>query len=189
MSDLALLGQLAPTLNALLQPSLEQAGLILADYIKGWRLSNLASILEKVDQKLEERGFDLKETTPIKLSVGLPIIERASCEDDEDLQELWANLIVSSATGEESGEFRLNATYVEILHQFSTLDCEVLKFVMDNGFEGNEIHDDGSQSILTREIEPQKIEKNGQVGPRFAREADCSRLRCEGVERAPKARS
>ncbi len=131
MNDIALLGQFAPILNALIQPSLEQAGLLLADHIRGWRLRNLASVVEKADRKLRERGLSGDQINPIKLAVGLPIVEKASVQEDEVLQDLWANLIVSSvADGQE-----IDPSYVEILHQFTRLDCEVLELVVHNGFD------------------------------------------------------
>ena len=129
-NDLALLGQFAPMLNAMIQPSLEQAGLLLADHIRGWRLRNLASVVEKSDRKLRERGLSGDQISPIKAAVGLPIVEKASLQDDEVLQDLWANLIVSGVTdGHE-----IDPSYVEILHQFARLDCDVLEFVVEGGF-------------------------------------------------------
>ncbi len=63
--------------------------------------------------------------------------------------------IVTSASDERSeGDFHLYTTYVEILHQFSRLDCDVLGFIVRNGVESED--KDGMQLRL---IDPDEIEK------------------------------
>ena len=133
MDELELLGidkSLRATFNALFRPALEETGHLLGDRIRGWRARNLASVVRKVDTRLAKRNVSDDDIAALKLAVGLPILERASAQDDEVLQDLWANLIVSSvADGHE-----IDPSYIEILHQFTRLDCEVLDFVVHNTF-------------------------------------------------------
>ena len=62
---------------------------------------------------------------------GLPLIEKASYQDDSFLQERWANLIANSLRpgGEVVNDFSLSITYVEILHQLSRLEVEYLQYL------------------------------------------------------------
>ena len=67
------------------------------------------------------------------------MLEKASYQDDDVLQEMWANLIATAVDGGKDGPddgFSLDVTFVEILHQLSRADCEVLKYVVNNGVSG-----------------------------------------------------
>lgn len=124
------------TVNSLLMrlfgPGTEQLGLLTGDWAKLWRLRNLTAILTKADRILREQNISPGEGRHLALSVGLPLLERASCQDDPFLQARWAQLIASSLRKESAiPHFSFSTTFVETLHQFSRLDCEVLEFVVE----------------------------------------------------------
>ena len=137
-------------------PAVDQIGQIGGDWARLWRLKNLVSIHDKFDRILQDRKIAPSEGRHLALSVGLPMLEKASYQDDEVLQEKWARLIASSLSSDERSEsdFHLDTTYVEILHQFSRLDCDVLEFIVRNGVESRD--KDGMQLRL---IDPDEIEK------------------------------
>ena len=56
------------------------------------------------------------------------------------MQEKWANLIASSIEngGDDNPDISLDNTCVEILHQLSRLDCEVLEYIAENGVRGRD---------------------------------------------------
>ena len=118
-------------------PALSQLGLVLGDQAKLYRVANLVRINQKLDRILSEKGVSRGETVSIAASVGLPLLERASYQDNDYLQEMWANLLASSLTGEHSQDhFSLDITFVEVMHQLTRLDCEVLEYIVQNGFSG-----------------------------------------------------
>lgn len=121
----------------LLGPAAEQFGLMAGDWARVWRLKNLLSISGKVDRICQEEGINLADGHHLAMAVGLPLLEKASYQDNDFLQERWAHLIASSLRAEDRAErgFSLDITYVEILNQLSQLDCEVLKYIVENGVE------------------------------------------------------
>ncbi len=135
-----MLAALTGFFRRLLGPSVEQIGLIGGDWARVWRVKNLLAISEKVDRICLEKGIDPASGRRLSLAVGLPLLEKASFQDDEFLQERWAHLITSSVHSEEQAEsgFSLDITYIEILNQLSQLDCEVLEFIVENGIESRE---------------------------------------------------
>ena len=76
----------------------------------------------------------------LAMSVGLPLLEKASYQDNDFLQERWAHLIANSLRSDDQSKdsFSIDITYVEILNQFSQLDCEILEYIVENGVESRD---------------------------------------------------
>ncbi|MCY3777752.1 MAG: Abi-alpha family protein [Candidatus Aminicenantes bacterium] len=121
-----------------LGPVANELGQLLSDHVRAYRTKNLLSISEKFDRICDERGIRYTEIVPLALSIGLPLLNKASYQDDDYLQERWAHLIASEVDpeGNHIDGFSLDISYVEIMHQMSKLDCEVLEFVVENGIQG-----------------------------------------------------
>ena len=135
------------------QPLFEETGLLAGDVVRGWRARNLGRVLERTERKLRDKGLGTEDINAIKMTVGLPLIEKASCQDDEVLQDMWANLIVSGVTedGKTRG-FSLDVTYVEILAQFSRVDCEALTFLVEEAFDGLSFDEQGVDFVHFRDV-------------------------------------
>ena len=151
--------EIAKTANNALDKA-EKAGTFIAKYIDAplteitgiWndklkyrRWENQLNLWTKANKKLKELGLEspLKEL-PLKL--GLPLIEAASLKEDDKLQELWANLLVNSAT-----EFSLERSYISVLEELSTLEAEIMMIIYGN--TGSiEKHDGASIIYKTKEI-------------------------------------
>jgi len=69
-----------------------EIGGISHDWAKYFRYKNLIRIQEKVNE-LHHRNSLSGVTTPIPPRFAIPLIESASKEDDEKIQNLWAGLI------------------------------------------------------------------------------------------------
>ena len=139
----------------LLGPAAEQFGFMAEDWARVWRLKNLLAINEKCDRIFLEKGINPAEGRHLSLTVGLPLLEKASYHDNDFLQERWAHLIASSLRSKGRGEsnFSLDITYVEILNQLSQLDCEVLEFIVQNSVKGR-----GDDGIKVRSLEQDEIQ-------------------------------
>ncbi len=125
--------EIAKTVNNALDKA-EKAGTFIAKYIDAplteitgiWndklkyrRWENQLNLWTKANKKLQDLGLEVpRNELPLKL--GLPLIEAASLEDDNQLQELWANLLVNSSTG-----FSLDRSYISVLEQLSSLEAEI----------------------------------------------------------------
>jgi hypothetical protein len=57
----------------------------------------------------------------------LPIIENASLEEDDELQDLWANLLASAVDPNFKGEMR--AAFIDIIRQLEVADVHILDFM------------------------------------------------------------
>ncbi len=124
-------------LVTLLGPRAEQCGPIGGGWARVWREQNLLAIKDHYDRIVRDRTLDPAKRVPLAWSVGLPLIEKASYQDNAFLQEKWAHLIASLVHADNRSEhgFSLDMTYVELLHQFSQLDCEILAYLAKDGIE------------------------------------------------------
>lgn len=78
-------------LRRLFGPAASELGEVLADRVRAYRAKNLQRILTKAEKKLEGR---LIEELPLRFSI--PLLEKASLEDDDALVEMWANLLADA---------------------------------------------------------------------------------------------
>jgi hypothetical protein len=94
----------------------EQIGGIATDWATYLRCSNLLMIQDRVDAKLKNRALQGK-TIPVPLRLAYPMLQAASLEDDEILQELWANLIANAM--DPAHNEKVLPAFVELLKQLS----------------------------------------------------------------------
>ena len=115
-------------------PAFTNLGEIAGDWVRSWRMANLAAISQRVDRMTERRGLDPAGARRVALSVGLPLLEKASLEDDPFLQDWWAGLVAGAGAGADDEEgFGLDAVYVTSMAQLTRLDCEILTYVCERG--------------------------------------------------------
>lgn len=134
-------------------PAMAQIGLSIGDSIKYQRIKNLIEIDKKLDRICENEDIVRDSLNRLAFSVGMPLIEKASYQDDDNIQQMWASLMFSSMKNDE-GEIDLTKTFTEILHQFTQTDCELLEYIVENGVEG---WDSLKTKIFLRAIDPNDI--------------------------------
>lgn len=124
--------KVAGFLNKVLGPAFSEAGGIIHDWARYFRLKNLLRIQDKVEALYEMRKIGGK-TIPIAPRYAIPLIQNASQEDDESLQDMWAGLIGNFTDPEK----RLNPKkiYIEILSSLEPLDAKVLQFFSIQGWK------------------------------------------------------
>ena len=136
-------------------PAAAELGEIGGDWARYWRLRNLLAIQGRLERILQSKGIGHNDLRHLSLSVGLPMLERASYQDDSFLQERWANLMAASLNSEGSAEgFSLGVMHVEMLSQMARLDCEVLEFVCERGID----HRDGQGNLAIAGLDPAEVE-------------------------------
>lgn len=118
-------------LKNLVGKPINEIGSLLADKVKTWQFANQVKTLNKV------RGICEKENIPFKqinLKILFPYLEGISLEEDDNIQNLWANLLVNYMNEKK----KLEATvYPEILRQLSSKDVEIL----ENYYKGEIFYD------------------------------------------------
>jgi hypothetical protein len=68
---------------------------MLEDHLKVVRFERQVRLWDRVRNILTEKGMD-GPTRKIPLKIALPLLENATLEEDDDLQEVWARLLVNS---------------------------------------------------------------------------------------------
>lgn len=81
-------------ISSLFGPAAREAGLMLQDHIKVYRKEGQFRLYIRTMEKLKALGVT-PQRVPLKLL--FPIIENASVEEDDDLQDRWASLLANAA--------------------------------------------------------------------------------------------
>jgi hypothetical protein len=84
-------------------------------------------IRDKVNAILKERGCKTIRMIPPKL--GIPLIDNALLEDDDDLREIWCNLIANSLDPNFDREIR--HTLIDMIRNLTSLDALILKYIYE----------------------------------------------------------
>ena len=119
-------------LGKLISPTIEEVGLLISDNIKFLRFKNQVKILLKAKAYVEKNNISLKEI-PIKILV--PLLEKASLEEDEKLQDKWSNMLVNMVDSENNFQ---NQIFPHILSQLSIEEYDALKNVLQKETELSE---------------------------------------------------
>lgn len=110
-------------LGKICMPVAEELGLFLQDHVRAWRAHNAIEI-EKKAIKLSSSNGGIKDKSVHPL-LAWKIIENGSFSDTEELQKLWAGLLVSSCDFEPDDS---NHIFIDILNQLSIIQIRLIEF-------------------------------------------------------------
>lgn len=110
--------------DKLVLPPIEELGLLVRDQISYWRFSNQVRILNKAKEICERNEVSVKAIPPKLLC---PYLENASLEDDDDLQNKWAILLVNMADSRQNIQSHV---FPYILSQLSKEEFNLLELVL-----------------------------------------------------------
>lgn len=105
----------------LIGPTADEVGFLFADNLKLWRLKNQIRNLEKVKRIVEAKNIDIRH---VNLKVLVPYLDGVALEEDEKLQDMWANLIVNYI---DSNQNLITHVFPDILRQLSSEDILMLE--------------------------------------------------------------
>jgi hypothetical protein len=111
------------------------------DYLSVVWFERRVRLWERVRQFCAERGM-LGPTRKIPLNIGAPLLQNAALEEDDDLQDVWAKLLVNSA--DASSGIELRRAFVSVLAEMTTLDVRNLAAIE----LASPISPDGSSSAV-----------------------------------------
>lgn len=99
----------------------------LAAMIGGWRIRTQLKVLAKTEERVKAAGLPAG-SVPIKLLV--PLLEAASLEDedDEEMTDLWANMLASAATNVAA----VPTTLPGLLKQLEPVEARALDTLVDD---------------------------------------------------------
>lgn len=108
---------------------LRQASLILEDRLQFARAERLLQLREKFETKLKSRNLTDDDKRAIEFKVAVPLLEFGSLEDNDFLQDMWAELL-TNAVDATSG-IEVTKSFVSILSEFGPLEAKLLQFIAD----------------------------------------------------------
>ncbi len=109
-------------LSKVFKQPIEDAVGIIGDRLRFLRWERQVRLSDKVNEILEQRG--VKETRAVPPKIALSILENASLEGNDELQDLWANLLANSMDINFTEEIRY--AYLEIIKSVTSLDVRML---------------------------------------------------------------
>jgi hypothetical protein len=112
--------------------SLEQATGIIEDKLKYHRWERQIRLMDRANQFLAERGMS-QPTRLVPLKFIVPLLQGASLEENDDLQDRWAALLVNAADGSRDIEIRRG--FISILEDLQPLDALIFDRIYDVTFD------------------------------------------------------
>jgi hypothetical protein len=106
-----------------LSGSLEQGIGIFEDKLKYLRWERQVRLMKRAEELLKEQGLG-QPTRPVPLKLAIPLIQEGSLEEDNDLQDIWAKLLVNA--GDARNNFQIRSAFISILKDLSSLDAIIL---------------------------------------------------------------
>jgi hypothetical protein len=124
-SELVVVGRFLGT--SLGEAEIEVAGW-LGDFMRTRRLRAVVKTIGKTQKLLEEAGLEARS---IPLKTLSPLLEGASYEDesDDDMIQMWANLLAQAAAGRED----LPPGYIQALRELTPQQAQMLNVIASHG--------------------------------------------------------
>jgi hypothetical protein len=107
------------------EPAGEVIGMV-SDYLTVVRFERQIRLSERVRHFVAERGMDAP-TRRIAPNIALPLLENASLEEDHDLQDVWARLLVNG--GDAHSGIELHPAFGAVLAQMTAFDVRNLAHI------------------------------------------------------------
>lgn len=105
-----------------------QASGIVEDKLKYLRWERQVRYIRKAEEFLAQQGLQAP-TRPVPMKIAIPIFEAASMEEDDDLQDMWARLLVNAADADGGAE--VTRGLVTVLRDFGRLEAQLLQVIHD----------------------------------------------------------
>ena len=113
---------------------IETAVGLVSDRLKFVRFERQIRLAKRYSEVMARRELRSDEQ-PVPPKIALPAIENASLEEDDELQDLWANLLASSHDRTLNGVVR--SGFVDIIKQLEVVDVHILNYVYSDILERN----------------------------------------------------
>jgi len=111
---------------------LGQVSGIIEDRLRYSRLERKVRLFDKATEFLKRRGLN-GPTAAIPLKIALPLLEAGSIEDDNDIQDIYAQILANAA--DETFELKIKRTYIDVLQNLSGLEIDILRQIYSLNFD------------------------------------------------------
>lgn len=134
---------------------LEQGIGIFEDKLKYMRWERQVRLMKRANEFLKSRGL-AEPTRAVPMIIAIPLLQGASLEENDDLQDLWAQLLVNA--GDAGSEVDVRRAFLSILEDLSPTDAVVLQKIY--AVPGEKV----KQGIWTKNLPHQVLlEKPGEI--------------------------
>lgn len=120
---------IAPFING----TLEQGIGIFEDKLKYIRWERQLRLIKRSQEELEKLGVTEIEK-PVPLKFAGPLLQGSMVEEDDNIQDLWINLMINSVTNKK---IELKRVYLDILERITPLEAKIISEVYKLPFEEN----------------------------------------------------
>jgi Abortive infection alpha len=104
-----------------LAPPVKEAGQLIADKIKFYRVSNTIKAMKEATEMIKAAKIQQNSVT---LKIFMPLIEACSLEDDNDMVSKWAGLLASAASGG-----MVLPSFIRILSDLSSDEARIIELI------------------------------------------------------------
>jgi hypothetical protein len=108
-------------IQALLGPAVTEVGLFLRDSVHDWREKRQVRLFQRTQELLAAAHIN---PHPVPFKILISIVENCSNEDDDSLQDRWANLLANAADPTETCS--VAPSFPEILKELTARDVQLL---------------------------------------------------------------
>jgi hypothetical protein len=107
--------------KAVAGPAAGELALLFQDVVKEYRLRRWVRCLKRTQKLFADAGINAKAVKPMLL---FELLDGASLEDDDDLQDVWANLLANAA--DSRGQVLVRMAFPRILREISREEAQYL---------------------------------------------------------------
>jgi len=118
-------------IQSLFGPAATEAGLMLRDHVHSFRMKRQVRLLERTNEVLHEARIEPQQ---VPLKVLAPIFENASLEENDDLQDIWANMLANAANPQDPSS--VAPSFQAILKELSARDVKFLDRLYEEALKG-----------------------------------------------------
>lgn len=104
--------------------TLEQAMGIFEDKLKYLRWELQVKLMQRSAEFLHQRGLT-QPTRKVPLQIAIPLMQAGSLEENDDLRDRWAALLVNAA--DASSNIEVTRSFITILEDLTPLDASILE--------------------------------------------------------------
>lgn len=104
-------------------PAADEIGLTLQDHVKVFRLKRQLRLLERVKDMVGE-----EEPQRVPLRIVEEVVQAASVEESDDLQDCWAALLANAALDAN----KVHPAFIEVLKQLNAQEAQMLDLISNN---------------------------------------------------------
>ncbi len=99
---------------------------LMGDKLKYYRLGQLELLKERVNKNHADKGVTSTHAIPPK--IGVPLIEKATIENDDDLHQRWSNMLANALSSEYKGAMK--RSYISILSDMEAIDVLIFDVIV-----------------------------------------------------------